>query len=60
MYHDECMNSAFGTAIALRSIHLFQSHGIGSLPTYPCLYIYSYVLTLGLYRVDMGSFLALW
>ena len=63
--HEECINTAICTAIALQSIRLFQSllHCNCSLfrpPTPACIYIYSYVFTPGLYRIDMGVFLALW
>ena len=50
VHYEECINTAVRTAIALQSIHLFQSllqqHCIFS-PTHPCLYIYSYVFTPG-------------
>ena len=61
VYHEECINTPICTAIALQSIHLFQSllqkHCILFSPTHPCLYIYSYVFTPGLYRIDMRVFL---
>ena len=49
VYHKECINTAICTAIALQSIHLFQSllqkHCIVIFsPTHPYLYIFSYVL----------------
>ena len=57
---EECIYTAVSTAIALQSIHLFQSHCINFSPAHTCLYIYSHVLTPGLYQIDMGIFLALW
>ena len=46
VYHEKCINTAFCAAIALQSIHIFQSllqkHCIFS-PTHPCMYIQSYV-----------------
>ena len=55
VYHEECIYTTFCTAIALHSMHLFQSHFIIFSPTHPCLYIYFF--TFGLHRIDMGVFL---
>ena len=53
VYHEECISTAFCTAIALQSIYLFQSHCLIFCPsTLSCMYI-----TPGLYRIDMGVFL---
>ena len=52
--HEECINTAFGTAIALIRFVFFRV--IASflrLPTPACVYV-----TLGLYRIDIGVFLA--
>ena len=48
--------NAFYNAIALQLIRLFQSHCIFFSTTRPCRYIYSYVFTPGLHRIDMGVF----
>ena len=39
VYLEECIYTAFCTAIALHSIHLFQSHCTVFSPTHPYLYI---------------------
>ena len=57
MSHEECIYTARYTAIALQSIHLFQSHCILYLPTHPL--PVSLYITPGQYRIDMGVFLAL-
>ena len=59
VYHEECMNTAICTAIALQPIHLFQSLLrkyciLFRPPTPACIFIY---FTPGLYRMDMGVFL---
>ena len=58
--HEECIYMAVCSAMVLQSIHLFQSHCIVFSPTHPCLYIYiATFFTPGLYRIDIGVFLAL-
>ena len=60
VYHEECTYTACCTAIALQSIHLFQSHCILFSLTHPLpVYTHGYISTPGQYRIDMGVFLAL-
>ena len=58
VYHEECIYTASCTAIALHSIHLFQTHCILFSLTHPGLY--SYGFTPGLHIRDMGFSWALW
>ena len=61
VYHEECIYTAVCTAIALQSIHLFQSllqkHCIFS-PTHPCLYIHIATLSLQVISNRNGSLLS--
>ena len=54
-FYEERIYTALWPAIALQSIHLFQSYCIFfGRPTHSCIYIASYVFTPGLYRMDIG------
>ena len=53
VYHGECIDTAVCTAIALQSIHLFQSpsESLQSFFTHPPLPIYVYICSYVLLRV---------
>ena len=61
MSHEESINTAF-LHCNCSAVDSSPSESLQSFSTRPPLpaYIYSYIYTPGLYRIDMGVFLALW